>query len=111
ARTLAADHAKNQDRLQALAAEIQVDLVPAAGGAAVPEAVDSATLSRLEGAEFDRQFLRQQIEAHRSNVDAIEDQMLPAVQDEQVRRFLEETRAAMQGHLDSVEAIQGRLTS
>lgn len=111
ARTLAADHAKNQDRLEALAAEIQVDLVPAAGGAAVPEAADSATLSRLEGAEFDRQFLRQQIEAHRSNLDAIENQMLPAVQDEQVRRFLEETLAAMQGHLDSLEAIQGRVTS
>jgi putative membrane protein len=109
ARTLVTHHTKNRRELEALAKQMNVSLLPAAGGNTARDTAGVLALSGLEGPEFDRTFVQQQIEAHQSNISAIESQMIPSAQDEQTRQFLQKTLTAMRGHLASLQALQGRL--
>jgi putative membrane protein len=109
ARTLVTHHTKNRRELEALAKQMNVSLLPPAGGNTVRDTAGVLALSGLEGPEFDRTFVQQQIEAHQSNISALEGQMIPSAQDEQTRQFLQKTLTAMRGHLASLQALQGRL--
>jgi hypothetical protein len=53
-----------------------------------------------------------QIRAHQANLDAVENQKLPAAQDQQVvRQYLEKTQAVIQKHLTSLQQVEAQLQS
>jgi putative membrane protein len=108
AKKLIADHTTNREQVRALAQEIDVTLTPAQGGSvsAADSAAMPAYLQGKSGAEFDRAFLQHEINDHQSNIQKIETQMLPSVQDEQIKRYLQKTVTAMQGHLSRLEQAQ-----
>lgn len=108
ANTLLTQHRKNRTELEALAEKQGVDLVAAAGGT-VRDTSGELALRSLEGAAFDSAFVAGQIEAHRTNVNAIRNQMLPAAEDADVRQYLQKTLAAMEKHLADLQEIQGQL--
>ena len=109
AEQLLAQHTKNRKELEALAQKKGVDLVPRAGGTTARDTTGVLALKRLSGADFDTAFVAAQVEAHRTNVNAIENQLLPAAEDPEVRSYLEKTHAAMQKHLTNLQEIQGQL--
>ena len=113
ARKLVADHTKNREEVRALAQKVNVSLVPAQGGnvsskdsVAMPE-----DLKNLSGTNFDKAWLRYQIEAHNSNIQRIQNQTLPSVQEPEIRTYLQKTLTAMQGHLASLEQVQQEVGS
>jgi putative membrane protein len=113
ARKLAADHTKNRQQLRALAQKLNVSLTPGQGGSV--SAADSAAmpsdLQGKSGADFDKAFVQHEIDDHQANIDKIQHQILPALQNEQVKSYLQQTVTDMQGHLSSLQKVQQQLGS
>jgi putative membrane protein len=113
ARKLASDHTKNRQQVQALAQKLNITLTSATGGSVT--ASDSAAmppdLSGKTGADFDKAFVQHEIQDHQSNIDKIEKQILPTVQNDQVKSYLQKTVTEMQTHLSSLKQIQQQLSS
>ena len=113
ARKLVTDHTKNREAVRALAQKVNVSLTPAQGGSV--SSADSVAmpedLRNLSGAEFDQAWLQYQINAHNSNIQRIQNQTLPAVQDPQIKTYLQKTLTDMQGHLASLEQVEQQLGS
>lgn len=113
AKKLAADHTKNREQVLALAQKVNVTLTRAQAEA--PSAADSPALPTdlqgKSGAEFDKAFVQHEINDHQSNIGKIQNQMLPAIQDEQVRSYLQKTVSEMQSHLTSLQQVQRQLGS
>jgi putative membrane protein len=111
ARKLAADHAKNREQVLALAAKVNVTLTPAQGGSV--SAADSVAmpleLQGKSGAEFDRVFIEHEINDHQSNIHKIQNQILPSMQDQEIKAYLQKTVTEMQGHLASLQQVQQEL--
>ena len=111
AQQLVTEHTKNRGELEALAQNKGVNVLPPEGGNTARDTAGVLALKGLEGAAFDSAFVAAQVEAHRTNIDAIRNQMLPATQDIDVRQFLEKTQQAMEKHLTSLQEIQDQLQS
>ena len=111
AQRLVTDHTKNRNELEALAQSKGVNVLPPAGGNTARDTSGVLALKSLEGAEFDSAFVAAQVEAHRTNIDAIRNQMLPAAQDADVRQHLQKTQTAMEKHLADLQEIQDQLQS
>jgi putative membrane protein len=113
ARKLLTDHTKNRQQVRALAQKLNVSLTPGQGGSV--SASDSAAmptdLQAKTGAEFDRAFIQHEIDDHQSNVDKIQKQILPSLQNEQIKTYLQKTVTEMQGHLSSRKQVQQQLSS
>ena len=110
AEQLVAEHTRNRSQLEALAERKNVDLLARAGGSTRQDTSGVLALRGLEGAAFDSAFVGAQIEAHRANLDAIANQMLPATrEDAEVTAYLQKTQAAMQKHLANLQQIQRQL--
>jgi putative membrane protein len=113
ARKLAADHSKNRQQVRALAQKLNVNLVPSTGGslAAADSAALPSDLQGKTGSDFDKAFVQHEIADHQSNIDKIDGQILPSVQNDQVKSYLQKTVTEMQGHLSSLKQVQQQLGS
>jgi putative membrane protein len=110
---LVTDHSKNRQEVTALAKKLNVSLTPAAGGdvSAGDSAAMPAELQGVSGAEFDRAFVQHQVQLHQNNIQKIQSQTLPAVQEPQVKAYLQKTLKEMQGHLATLEKTEQQLSS
>jgi putative membrane protein len=108
ARKLQTDHTKNQQQLKALAQKLNLNLTSAQGGdvAAADSAALPSDLQGKSGAEFDKAFVRHEVEDHQANIDKIKNQMIPAAQNQQVKTYLQKTLTDMQGHLAALKRVQ-----
>jgi len=113
AKKLAADHGKNRQEVRALAQKLNVDLTSAKGGSvsAADSAAMPAELQGKSGSEFDKAFVQHEIDDHQANIEKIETQIMPSLQNEQVKAYLQKTLTAMQGHLSSLQKVQQQLGS
>jgi putative membrane protein len=110
---LVTDHSKNRKEVTALAKKLNVSLTPAAGGSVTgsDSAAMPADLQGASGAEFDRAFVQHQIQLHENNIQKIQNQLLPAVQESQIKAYLQKTLKEMQGHLATLEKTEQQLSS
>lgn len=106
---LVSDHTGNREQAEALAQKLNISLTPPA------TATDSAALppdlQDKSGAEFDKAFVQHEIHEHQTNIDKIQNQLLPAAQDDQIKAYLQKTLPEMQRHLASLQAVQKQLGS
>jgi len=113
ARKLVTDHTKNREQVRALAQKVNVTLTPSQGGSV--SAADSvalpADLKSKSGADFDKAFIQHEIDDHQSNIEKIQNQILPTVQNDQIRTYLQKTVTDMQAHLSSLQQVQQQLGS
>ena len=113
ARKLVADHTKNREEVRALAQKVNVTLTPGQGGSV--SAADSvampADLQSKSGPDFDKAFIQHEIDDHRSNIERIQNQILPTVQNDQIKTYLQKTVTDMQAHLSSLQQVQQQLGS
>ena len=111
ARKLVTDHTKNREEVRALAQKVNVSLTPARGGSIT--SADSVALPQdlqtLSGSAFDKAWLQYQINAHNTNIQRIQNQTLPSVQEPEIKAYLQKTLTAMQGHLASLEQVEQQL--
>jgi putative membrane protein len=110
---LVTDHTKNRREVTALAKKLNVSLTPATGGdvSARDSAAMPAELQGKSGPEFDRAFVQHQIQLHENNIQKIQTQLLPAVEEPQVKAYLQKTLKAMQGHLATLQKTEQQLSS
>lgn len=62
-------------------------------------------LRGLSGAEFDRAFLAHDVAFHRSVIDAVTQTLLPAIQNPELKTFVQNVAPAFQGHLAMAEEL------
>lgn len=113
AEKLAVDHSKNRQQVRALAQKLNVPVTPAAGGdvSAVDSIAMPADLQGKTGAEFDKAFVEHEIRDHESSIQKIQNKLLPAAQDPEVKSYLEKTVAEMQAHLAGLNEVQRKISS
>lgn len=62
-------------------------------------------LGQRSGADFDREYMRVQVQEHRWLLSALDDSFIPGAQDERLRRQLQEIRGHVANHLRDAERI------
>ena len=108
---IARDHKANAKQLEQLATKVGATL--ADSGAQVATESQSATMGELDGKtgkDYDQAFIDTQIQAHEQNIDKIRNQLLPASDNPEVREYLQQTAAAMEGHLASAKQLKQDLS-
>jgi putative membrane protein len=106
AQRLVSDHTKANQQLMPIA---QRD------GVSPPKSVDKehstlqARLAKLNGQAFDRAFVQAQVEDHRKDIQYLQ-QQAQAVQDPNLKSFIQQTLPVMQQHLQMAEQIENQVT-
>ncbi|HEX5575017.1 MAG TPA: DUF4142 domain-containing protein [Gemmatimonadales bacterium] len=108
ARKLAADHARNREELRALAQKLNVTLTSAQAGSV--SATDSAALPvdlrAMSGRKFDLAFLDHEIQDHQSVIERLQTQVIPSVQNADIKAYLQKTLKEMQNHLSLLKHVR-----
>jgi putative membrane protein len=68
-----------------------------------------SSLKSLKGADFDRAYVNAQVKAHRDVLDSIDQKLLPNAKDPQLHTMLQQTRPAVQTHLNHAVQLQAKL--
>ena len=110
---LAADHRNNREQLQALAQRLNLDLSPTQGGniSLADSARAPSDLMGKSGRDFDRAYVEYEITEHEANVQRLQTQAIPSVQNADVKAFLQKTVTEMQSHLSSLQQVKKKLGS
>ena len=70
-----------------------------------------AELRSKTGAEFDRAYAAHEVAFHQAVLDAVRSTLLPAIQNEELRTFVEQVGPHFLGHLEAAKQLQKRLTA
>jgi putative membrane protein len=70
---------------------------------------EMARLKKLKGAEFDKAYVDQEVKFHAMVLKAIDDTLIPNASNAELKTLLEETRPAIEGHLNHAKMIQAKL--
>ena len=62
-------------------------------------------------AEFDRAYVESQLKMHQDVLDTIENELLPAAQNDEIRQLLETMREDVETHLAEAQALQQKMAS
>lgn len=129
AQTLVDDHTRNLDATRKMMGQQgPVPVAQAAGSgndagpgvmerssAAAPEIAamqqkheaERERLSALEGEAFTSAWIESMVKGHEEALAKLDDELIPGAADAQVIRHLTATRAAIAGHLETAQALQG----
>lgn len=69
----------------------------------------AAALNAMSGAEFDRAYIRSQVEMHDWAVRSIDTSLLPSTRSSQLMMYQREGRPGLTGHLEQARRVQGTL--
>lgn len=69
----------------------------------------SNRLGRLEGADFDRAYMKAMVEDHEMVIDKLDKKMIPAAKTGALSSHLTETRTAVESHLEEARRIKASL--
>ncbi len=99
------DHSKANQELMQLAQQKKVTLPPEV----MPKHKETmAKLSRLKGAEFDREYVKAMVEDHEADVTAFDATAKNGV-DADVKAFAAKTLPTLRMHLEMIRGIQGKM--
>ncbi len=99
------DHGKANTDLKALAAEKNITL-PSDVNSEQKEMYDK--LSKLSGAEFDKEYVKGMVEDHEKDVAEFQKQSTGA-EDSGVKAFASKTLPTLKSHLDQIKTINGKM--
>ena len=104
------DHATVRQQGRDLAKKLGVTPTPPANdnSAAEHEAV-MKMLRGKKGADFDKAYLAQEVAYHAAVIDAVTKTLLPAIQNQELKAFVEKIAPAFQGHLLAAQNLEKQL--
>jgi len=105
AERMIADHSKAGEELKQLASQKKV-MLPKEINPKHKETMDK--LSKLKGAEFDREYVKAMVEDHVKDVTAFESVAKGAV-DQDVKAFATKTLPTLKEHLQMIREIEGKM--
>jgi putative membrane protein len=83
--------------------------LPAGDQGAAQLAAAMKQLRSKKGAEFDLAYLDHEIAFHQAVIDAVKQTLLPAIQNSELKAFVEKVAPAFQGHLDQAKTLRQQL--
>ncbi len=108
----ASDHQAVRQQGRDLAKKLGVTpQLPAGDQSAAEQGKVMAMLKAKSGAAFDRAYLQHEVEYHQAVIDAVTKTLLPAIQNAELKAFVEKIAPAFQGHLEAAKALQKKLGS
>ena len=109
-RMLARDHNMVRQQGRDLAQRLGVTPTPpAADRGAKEHARAIAMLRSKQGAEFDRAFLQHEVTFHKAVIDAVTTTLLPAIQNAELKAFVEKVAPAFQAHMLAAQQLEKKL--
>lgn len=100
------DHRNVRTQGRSLAASLKLTPTPPRNFAlAKSHKAAMASLKKARGAEFDRVFLRQEIDFHNAVIDAVTNTLLPAIQNAQVKDLVTKVAPAFVAHRDRAQSL------
>lgn len=104
------DHAMVRQQGRDLAHKLGVTPTPPANdNSAAEHAAVMKMLRSKKGAEFDKAYLAQEVAFHAAVIDAVTKTLLPAIQNQDLKAFVEKIAPAFQGHLLAAQNLQKQL--
>ena len=105
AQMMVADHTKANIELKSIAAKNKIEL-PTEIGPRHRSTIDE--LNRLNGPDFDREYVQAMVDDHEADVQLFEDQAEDDA-DPQAKAFAAKTLPVLRKHLEAIKAIQSKL--
>lgn len=103
---LARDHMNVRQQGRDLAKSLGVTPTPPANfGLAKAHTAAMQSLRGLQGKEFDRAFLRHEVDFHNAVIDAINQTLMPAIQNAQVKDLVTKVAPAFAAHRDAAQNL------
>jgi putative membrane protein len=68
-----------------------------------------ATLRSKQGADFDKAYLEHEVAFHKAVIDAINQTLLPAIKNEEVKALVQKVAPAFQAHMMAAQALDKKL--
>lgn len=84
-------------------------MAPAVNPLAAQHAKALTELKAAKGAAFDKAFLDHEIAYHQAVIDAVTKTLLPAIQNAELKAFVEKVAPAFQAHLDMCKAARSQI--
>lgn len=107
---MAHDHSMVRQQGRDLAKKLGVTPTPPAGDkSAADQAAVLKMLSSKHGADFDKAYLQQEVTFHTAVINAVTTTLLPAIQNAELKAFVEKVAPAFQGHLLAAQNLQKQL--
>ena len=103
ARKLETDHSAHLRQMRDLAAKLKV---AAPDSSAVPAAPE---LTGKSGAAFDSAFVQHAIADHQQDIDKLQNTLLPAAQNAELKTLIQQTLPKLQAHLALAQAAERKL--
>jgi putative membrane protein len=108
--SLSRDHEAVRQQGRDLAKKLGVTPTPPAVNPFAAQHAKALTeLKALKGAPFDQAFLDHEIAFHQAVIDAVTKTLLPAIQNPELKAFVEKVAPAFQAHLDMCKAARAQL--
>jgi len=107
---IARDHQNVRQQGRDLASRLHVTPTPPkpdAGTKAHAEAMQS--LKQAKGADFDAQFLRHEVTFHQQVINDVQQTLLPAIQNAELKALVEKVAPAFQAHLIAAQQLEKQL--
>jgi putative membrane protein len=103
---LVRDHKMVRQQGRDLATKLSVTPTPPANfGMAADHAAAMKSLSKLQGAAFDRAFLAHEVAYHKAVIDAVTTTLLPALQNTEVKDMVTKIAPAFQAHMMQAQSL------
>jgi len=68
-----------------------------------------ATLNGLSGADFDKAYISAEVDLHQSVLDQLDNTLIPAAQNAELKELLQKARPTIQAHLDHAKSLKSKL--
>jgi putative membrane protein len=78
---------------------------------AVEHAKAMKELASKSGAAFDKAYVAHEVAYHQAVIDALNGTLIPAIQNAELKAFVEKIGPAFLGHLEAAKSLQKRLTA
>ncbi|HEX5386511.1 MAG TPA: DUF4142 domain-containing protein [Gemmatimonadales bacterium] len=110
AKTFRHDHTAVRQKGRDLAKKLGVTPTPPASFALADQHAQAMKdLKSKSGAEFDRAYAAEEVKYHQDVIDALNTTLLPAIQNAELKSFVQSVVPAFQGHLAAAKALQQKL--
>ena len=73
------------------------------------QAATMATLRSKHGADFDKAYLEHEVAFHKAGLDAIDQQLLPAIKNDEVKALVQKVAPAFRAHMMAAQALDKKL--
>ena len=104
------DHTTVRQQGRDLAAKLGVTPPPMSEGPlSQSHAAAMTNLRSLSGAAFDKAYVTNEVTYHSAVIQAIQNDLMPAIQNAELRALVEKVAPAFQAHHDAAQALQAKL--